>query len=268
MNFALKRELRKQRFLNLAEKNHKLSEQLHDTPEQRALRDMAGEPIKVGHHSERRHRRLIEKAGNQMRKSIEAGKKAKYYEDRAASIENSRVIYSDNEDAIAKLEDKLKRLEEQQEVMKATNKEFRRCRGDINKMNITEEQKTAIREAKTRNDKFNNGRIEFVPFPTYALQNNNARIKSTKNRLEELKRKSMDTSKEVQMDSIKIIDNVEENRVQIIFPEKPSKNIRDLLNSRGFHWSRHNGAWQRIRSDGSMYWAKEICKRAKEEERE
>ena len=31
------------------------------------LRAMGGEPIKVGHHSEKRHRRLIEKADNDMR---------------------------------------------------------------------------------------------------------------------------------------------------------------------------------------------------------
>lgn len=35
-----------------------------------------GEPIKIGHHSEKRHRALIERNNNRMRKSIEEGEKA------------------------------------------------------------------------------------------------------------------------------------------------------------------------------------------------
>lgn len=47
------------------------------------LRGMAGEPIKIGHHSEKRHRRLIEKADNDMRKGCEAMDRSKHYERRA-----------------------------------------------------------------------------------------------------------------------------------------------------------------------------------------
>jgi hypothetical protein len=47
------------------------------------LRGMQGEPVKIGHHSEGRHRRLIEKADNDMRKGCEALDKAKHYERRA-----------------------------------------------------------------------------------------------------------------------------------------------------------------------------------------
>lgn len=42
-----------------------------------------GEPIKVGHHSERRHRRLIERNWERMGKSIVETEKAKDYENRA-----------------------------------------------------------------------------------------------------------------------------------------------------------------------------------------
>lgn len=52
-----------------------------------------GEPIKIGHHSERRHRRIIEQAHNNMGKSVEMSKKAsdyadraEYWEDRASTI--------------------------------------------------------------------------------------------------------------------------------------------------------------------------------------
>lgn len=43
-----------------------------------------GEPIKVGHHSERRHRALIERNHNRMRKCVELSEKAKEQADKAA----------------------------------------------------------------------------------------------------------------------------------------------------------------------------------------
>lgn len=42
-----------------------------------------GEPIKIGHHSEKRHRALIERNHNRMGKSIEFSKKSDEYESRA-----------------------------------------------------------------------------------------------------------------------------------------------------------------------------------------
>lgn len=41
------------------------------------------EPIKVGHHSEKRHRALIDRNWNRMGKSVQEGEKAKDYESRA-----------------------------------------------------------------------------------------------------------------------------------------------------------------------------------------
>lgn len=43
-----------------------------------------GEPIKVGHHSEKRHRALIERNHNRMHKAVELTKAAESYESRAA----------------------------------------------------------------------------------------------------------------------------------------------------------------------------------------
>lgn len=49
-----------------------------------------GEPIKVGHHSEKRHRKIIEQAQNNMSKSVEFYDKSKEYEERSKYWE-SRV---------------------------------------------------------------------------------------------------------------------------------------------------------------------------------
>jgi predicted RNase H-like nuclease (RuvC/YqgF family) len=45
-----------------------------------------GQPILVGHHSERRHRRGLEKADNAMRKSVEESKKVEHYDYKVRSL--------------------------------------------------------------------------------------------------------------------------------------------------------------------------------------
>jgi hypothetical protein len=47
-----------------------------------------GEPIKIGHHSEKRHRALIDRNWNRMGKSVELSQKAEEYENRAAYWES------------------------------------------------------------------------------------------------------------------------------------------------------------------------------------
>lgn len=45
--------------------------------------------------------------------------------------------------------------------------------------------------------------------------------------------------------SIEIVMNYAENRLQLIFPGKPSDEARALLKANGFKWSPRFGAWQR-----------------------
>ena len=66
-----------------------------------------GQPILVGHHSEKHHRRDLDKIDRNMRKSVDAGKKADYYEQRAETARSNSAISSDDPDAVEKLEAKL-----------------------------------------------------------------------------------------------------------------------------------------------------------------
>lgn len=65
-----------------------------------------GQPILVGHHSERRHRRDIERIDNNMRKSVEESEKAEYLKGRAfdlahadEKLENRRFVGNRIKDA-------------------------------------------------------------------------------------------------------------------------------------------------------------------------
>jgi hypothetical protein len=256
--FQQRQQERIERYRELAEKNRMLSASLWNSPANQTLSNMQGEPIKIGHHSENRHRKLFEKAHNDMGKAVELSKKAEYYEAKAEAIENNRerVIYSDDEDAIYKLETKLQKQKEEHEFMKRINKEYRKYKGDIDKLDCSDKVKNALKKAKASSYNPDN----FKPF-TWAIQNSNQNIKVTEKRLETLKKQAQDTTTETQIGEITIVDNVELNRLQIFFPDKPNEEIRTKLKRSGFRFSpRNNNAWQRHRSEDAKYLANKIVK--------
>lgn len=83
-----------------------------------------GQPILVGHHSERRHRRVLERSDSAMRAGWEDSNKAADMNSTAANIEDAadRAIYMDDPDAIDRLTAKIAKLEGQREARKAANK--------------------------------------------------------------------------------------------------------------------------------------------------
>ncbi len=92
LSFAEQQERKEERAINRAERYEKyadnalkLSSQLYQT-NMGVLHAMAGTPILIGHHSEKRHRRELEKFDNRMRRSIEEDKKAEHYQDRIEHI--------------------------------------------------------------------------------------------------------------------------------------------------------------------------------------
>ncbi|NFL43166.1 hypothetical protein FDB61_15875 [Clostridium botulinum] len=135
-------------------------------------------------------------------------------------IASDKIIKTSDPNALEKLKEKLAKAQEEHEAYKEHNKK-------------------AKKEGKDR-------------FPSYVLNNSSARIRSIKKRIERLEKLSLQETKEIkpvsQVEGIKIVDNVEANRLQIIFDFKPDSDIRTKLKKNGFRWSPRNGAWQRFRS--------------------
>ncbi|MDO5555713.1 MAG: DUF3560 domain-containing protein [Clostridia bacterium] len=113
-----RQESRKERLKILSEKANQRSHQYSNSNANRILELTPGQPIIIGHHSEKKHRRLIEKAHNDIRKSIEESDKSEYYKNKVRTIESNKVIYNDDPNAIQKLKDKLEYLEKNRELMK------------------------------------------------------------------------------------------------------------------------------------------------------
>ena len=70
------------------------------------------------------------------------------------------------------------------------------------------------------------GRFGFADFQ---LTNNNATIRNTKQRIEQLKKQQTQETKEFEVNGITVCDNVEDNRLQIFFDGIPSAEIRTEL---------------------------------------
>lgn len=103
-----------------AQRSDRLASEVH----QMASAIPMGQPILIGHHSEGRDRRYRERIGNKASKSVEEYRKAEHHEQKAAglSAQLERTIFSDDADAIERLEEKVAALEAKRDEMKAANK--------------------------------------------------------------------------------------------------------------------------------------------------
>jgi len=61
----------------------------------------------------------------------------------------------------------------------------------------------------------------------------------------------------------KIIQNWAEDRLQILFDEKPSREIIDLLKKNAFRWSPRFGVWQRKNTNNAVFAVKKILEELK-----
>src|SRR3989338_1172141 len=214
-----------ERYQELAQKAKQQSQSAYDNSNRLSKMIPFGQPILVGHHSERMHRRHIEKIHNAMNKSVELQEKAEYYERKVEGILNNNVISSDDPEAVTKLKEKLDSLVTQREKYKEHNKVARK---------VGKEQ-----------------------LPAYVLQNLSGNIKSVKDRLQHLD--NLQKVQEIEEVVNGITVRTTENMVKLLFPSIPSEEVRTKLKSNGFHWSPYNKAWQRMISDWAISLARTIA---------
>jgi Domain of unknown function (DUF3560)/Large polyvalent protein associated domain 29 len=216
-----------------------------------------GQPILIGHHSEGRDRRYRTKAWNMMGKSVSHTDTANYYENKLLSIETNTAISSDDPDAIAKLKRKIEAAESNQERMKEANKIIKSAKLS------TREKVLWLQENGHEPSLLAGDYIGRIGYAGYQLSNNNANVRSMKLRLveleEQLQRAEQADKEETDYPELglKVVQNNLENRVQIVFPGKPSETVRSILKANGFKWAPSQGAWQRKQggmSGSGLYW--------------
>jgi hypothetical protein len=168
-----RRERKAARLREWADKREAKSEAAYD--KSRQIMDMIpfGQPILMGHHSQRRAERDQDRISRGMESAYEHGTKAREFKSRADNIEATleRSIYSDDPDAIEQLTKRVAELEAERDKVKADNAAFRKeHRAELKTM-------TAYQ------------RDMAMPHRGYVTTNLTANIARNKKRLEELTRR-------------------------------------------------------------------------------
>ena len=86
------------------------------------------------------------------------------------------------------------------------------------------------------------------PMPDYELSSLRGKIKRVEARLAELDSRAAQQTQPAEntkFDGGEIVRNLEADRLQILFDEKPDEDTRAALKSNGFRWSPRYSAWQR-----------------------
>ena len=261
--YEAKQEDRKQRYLDLAAKAEAESERRT----RRAMTmagAMNGQPILIGHHSEKRHRRDIRRMDDDMRKGSEEHKKAKHYRDRAAGVGHAGIS-SDDPDACEKIRAQIAAGDAKRDLGKKLNAAWRRAGRPreaadwqakfqpvlLESFGISAEGSERMRASFQS--------YEANPIPAYVFSNWNGNRKRYLERLAELERKDEEPEPEpVEGDGWRA--EVSDSRVRVYFDAKPEESVRTMLKRHGFRWAPTVGAWQRQDTGNGRYACQQVVR--------
>jgi hypothetical protein len=236
----LERKLEKR--LEWAESRERKTEQEYkksDLSEERSGIPL-GQPILVGHHSEKRHRRAIERADNAMRRSQEHRKMSEHHRTKAAGIRHqlNKTIFSDDEDAIEQLERKIEKLENERKQNNAVNKIIRKKpKGEATPEKIEALVKLGLKE-ETAKKLFSPDFCGRIGIPSFCNQNLSGRIRQAKSRIVQIRRQKERKEAAEKYGGISIEGDT---WISVTFAEKPEREVLKALKAAGFRWSR--GSW-------------------------
>lgn len=212
----------------------------------------------------RRAEKANQSSDNRLRDMLEFSKRAeKAVRRKAYPYGDGSEIRSNDPEAVQKLESEIASLKATQERMKAVNAAHRAY------VKAPEGKRTiSLMAALCEDDRH---RVENYkapyswephPFPPHAMSNNLANIRRLEARLDGLKRtKEVGTGSKTHnttAGAVEVIENTDEMRIQLVFPDKPSPDVRAVLKGNGFRWAPSQGAWQRHLNDNGRWATKTV----------
>lgn len=197
-----------------------------------------GQPILVGHHSERRARADQARIHNGMRAAVHADSVAGHHEQKAAGL--ARVldthIFSDDDDATERLRERIDKLRQDREKMKGSNAAYRKGPARWAAFLGVD----AETEAKARAEIEAGYSWCRQPHPSYELQNIGANIRRLEQRLKDVAARSeRAAAAEATAGGVMIEGG---GWVRVTFAEKPRRELLNELRGAGFRWA--GGSWQ------------------------
>jgi hypothetical protein len=231
----LERKLEKRR--EWAEKAEARSNQLSEQSHKMMSIIPMGQPIMIGHHSEKRDRNYRNRAWNKMGKAVEQRDLAKYHEAKAGGLADQLdvAIFSDDTNAVEALEARIAENEAKRERMKTINKLYKKQDAaglaalglDLEKI----KEKLAAAGAYW-------GKAPHLP---YELSNLGQRISGDKKRLEQVKMQNTRREAAEAAPNGVTFTKCQSGYCRITFAEKPDRSILNALKAAGFYWGQ--GSW-------------------------
>lgn len=215
-----------------------------------------GQPILIGHHSERRDRNFRSKIHGTYKKSFAMAEEAERLQRKAEGV-GKGGISRDDPDAVSKLRKELENCERSQEVMKNANKIIRK--NVDNDVKIAQLVGLGLSENQA-NELLKPDFAGRVGFASYSLTNNNANIARIKLRIAELEKLAERVTVEEVNELYEYREDAEEKRVMFIFNGKPDESTRAILKKYAFKWSPSRGAWVRQITNAALFAAKQVKK--------
>lgn len=270
-DYEERKERRKERLLDRAARAEAEGSAAFDEADRIGKTIPMGQPILVGHHSERGHRADLRRIDRNMSKAVAKTGEATELRRRAEAVGTGGVS-SDDPEAVAKLRSKLGRLTKQQAVRKALNAAWRKAGKPApddrdawstlwESAGMPAEDLDAFRVRVAQRWHF-----QPCPVPAYALRNTNAELRRLRLRIDQLERAAHAERVEVDHDVCRVIEEPNDNRVRLVFDRKPPERVRTLLKKQGFRWSRAAHAWQRHLNDAGRLAAEVVVRVLKGEE--
>jgi hypothetical protein len=211
-----------------------------------------GQPILVGHHSEKHHRNALRKADNAGRAGVAAMERAREYDARAEAV-GTGGISSDDPDAIEKLDDKRTGLEKERDLMKAANAFYKKhgtLEGWDGPAELRASGESYMRHSWDKNH----------PFPTFALSNIGARIRQAAKRAERIEKIATIPASVEEINGVRVAVDPNDNRVSLTFGMKLPRDDYKKVRSHGFVWSPTRGAFVRKLSSTAVHYARELAR--------
>lgn len=144
------------------------------------------------------------------------------------------------------LTDQLQKLQARLDRNKAMNAYYRKHKSFAGFPDLTDDAAARLdaQFAETRQ------RCPWIdkPCPDYELTSLRGKIKRVEERIAELDKRAQQAEQPADNTAFpggEIVRNLEADRLQIIFDEKPDEDTRAALKQNGFRWSPRYGAWQR-----------------------
>ena len=162
-------------------------------------------------------------------------------------------------DAIDRLTAKIAKAEKLQTIMRNVNAAMRKQAKNGADAQVVAMVEAGVTEVQARGllQRDFAGRLGFAD---YQLTNNSANIRRMKEQLAKAQKLAAATTTEVEIGGVRIVDNVEADRLQMFFPvSRVARPIYDMLKAHGFRWTPSQDCFQAYRGGNANYYGRQIA---------